>query len=142
MIDLKAKNVTEITNYFSDAVNNLSFHPKKIAEEQKESREMRELDIFWIKILSSQDYSTDLRNEASAQTAGQLAKIPFIREQMELVHNQKMAEVAEKLSQEHRTLQQTFSGLVFYHFMITCNKREIQTLLKVMGDSFYRLPII
>ena len=82
MIDLKTKNVTEITIYFSNAVNNLSFHPQKISEEQKESREMRELDIFWIKILSSQDYSTDLRNEASAQTAGQLAEIPFIREQM------------------------------------------------------------
>lgn len=142
MIDLKTKNVTEITIYFSNAVNNLSFHPQKIAEEQKESREMRELDIFWIKILSSQDYSTDLRNEASAQTAGQLAEIPFIREQMELVHNKKMAEVAEKLSQEHRTLQQTFSSLVFYHLTLSCNEEESKMLFQFMDASFYILPLI
>lgn len=142
MIDLKTKNATEITSYFSDAVNSLSFHPKQIAEEQKESREMRELDIFWIKILSSQDYSTDLRNKASAQTAEQLAEIPFIREQMELVHNKKMAEAAEKLSQEHRTLQQTFSSLVFYHLALSCNEEESKMLFQHMDNYFYILPLI
>ena len=86
--------------------------------------------------MSSQDYSTDLRNEASAQTAGQLAEIPFIREQMELVYNKKMAEVAEKLSQEHRTLQQTFSSLVFYHLALSCNEEESEMLFQYIDNDF------
>lgn len=142
MIDLKAKEVQEITAYFSHEANNLLFRPEKIAMEQKESKEMKELDICWIRILSSEDYKTDLRNEASATTGKKLANIPFIKKQMESVSNRKMEKVVEKMAMEHRTIQQTFSGLIFYHFMLVCNKQESETLIKVMGDSFYRLPLI
>ena len=103
---------------------------------------MTELDIYWIKILSGSGYRTDLRNEASAKAGRQLAEIPFVRKKMELVENQKMEDVADKMAMAHRTLQQTFSELIFYHFLQSCNKREAQTLIKVMGDSFYTLPLI
>lgn len=53
-----------------------------------------------------------------------------------------MQAVAEKIAIEHRTLQQTFSEFVFYHLILTCNQREFQTLFKVMGNSFYKLPFI
>ena len=142
MIDLENKEAKEIAKYFSHEVNNMFFKPDKIAEEQKDSRQMKELDICWIKTLSSHTYRTDLRNEASARTGRQLADIPFVKRKIKLVDNQKMEEVVKEMAMDHRTLQQTFSKLVFYHFLQSCNKRETQTLIKVMGDSFYRLPLI
>lgn len=142
MIDLKTASSKEIASYFSHEVNNFCFNPKVIAEELRSSRLMKELDLCWIRILSVPAYRTDLRNEKSAQTGRRLADIPFVKRKVDLVDNPKMEEVAKIMATDHRTLQQTFSGLVFYHFMITCNKRETQTLLKVMGDSFYRLPLI
>lgn len=142
MINLETANSQEIASYFLNEVNNFSFHPDNIAQEQKTSKYMKDLDICWIKTLSSYTYRTDRRNEASAETGRRLAEIPFIQRKIELVNNPKMEEVAKKMEIDHRTLQQTFSGLVFYHFMFTCNKRESQTLLNVMGDSFYKLPFI
>lgn len=142
MINLKTANSQEIASYFLNEVNNFSFHPDNIAQEQKTSKYMKDLDICWIKTLSSYTYRTDRRNEASAETGRQLAEIPFIQRKIELVNNPKMEEVAKRIEMDHRTLQQTFSKLVFYHFMLVCNKRENQTLLKVMGDSFYKLPLI
>lgn len=142
MIDLKTASSQEIASYFSHEVNNLFFKPDTIAEEQRKSRQMKELDLCWIKTLSSYTYRTDLRNEKSSIVGRQLADIPFVKRKIELVDNPKMEDVAKRMAMDHRTLQQTFSGLVFYHFMLTCNKRENQTLFKVMGDSFYKLPLI
>ena len=113
MIDLKKANVMEIASYFSNEVNNMFFKPDTIAEEQRNSKEMKDLDICWIKTLSSSDYRTDLRNEASAERGRQLAEIPFIKRKIEAVSNPKMEEVAKEMASDHRTLQQTFSGLVF-----------------------------
>lgn len=142
MIDLKAQGVQEIVKYFSHEVNNMLFNPERITEEQLKSKQMKELDICWIRILSSDTYRTDLRNEASAKRGRQLAEIPFVKKKMKLVDNQKMEEVAKEMEMQHRTLQQTFSKLVFYHFLQSCNKREKQTLIKAMGESFYKLPLI
>lgn len=142
MIDLKTASSQEIATYFSREVNNMFFKPDTIAEEQKRSRQMKELDLCWIKTLSSYTYRTDLRNEKSALIGRQLADIPFIARKIEQLDNPKMEEAAKIMAMDHRTLQQTFSGLVFYHFMLTCDKRETQTLLGVMGDSFYKLPLI
>lgn len=142
MIDLKTANSQEIASYFSHEVNNMFFKPDTIAEEQRKSRQMRDLDLCWIKTLSSYTYRTDLRNEKSSIVGRQLAEIPFMARKIELVDNPKMEDVAKRMELDHRTLQQTFSGLVFYHFMLTCNKKESQILLKVMGNSFYKLPLI
>lgn len=142
MINLKTADSQEIASYFSREVNNMFFKPDTIAEEQRKSRQMKDLDLCWIKTLSSYSYRTDLRNEKSALTGKQLAGIPFIAKKIELTDNPKMEDVAKRMEMDHRTLPQTFSGLVFYHFMLTCNKRETQILLKAMGDSFYKLPLI
>ncbi len=142
MIDLKTASSQEIASYFSREVNNFCFSPKVTAEDLKSSRLMKDLDLCWLRILSDPTYRTDLRNEKSSIVGRQLADIPFVKRKIELVDNPKMEDVAKRMAMDHRTLQQTFSGLVFYHFMLTCNKRENQTLLKVMGNSFYKLPLI
>lgn len=142
MIDLKNTGAEEIAACFSDRMNSLSFHPEKTAEEQKNSKGMADLDLCWIKLLSDHSYRTDARNEASAVTGRKLAEIPFVRKKMELVHNEKMEKTAEIMATDHRTLQQTFSRFVFFHFLLSSNEKERQILSDVMGDSFYRLPLI
>lgn len=142
MMDLKTANPQEIAKYFSHEVNNMFFKPDKIAEEQNGSRQMEDLDICWIKVISDSGYRTDLRNEASAKTGRQLAEIPFVKRKMESVSNGKMEKVAKEMAIDHRTLQQTFSGLVFFHFLQSCDKEESEELIAVMGESFYRLPLI
>ena len=142
MMDLKTANPQEIAKYFSHEVNNMFFKPDKIAEEQRDSKQMEDLDICWIKVISDSGYRTDFRNEASAKTGRQLAEIPFVQKKMESVSNEKMEKVAKEMAMDHRTLQQTFSGLVFYHFLQSCDKEESEEVIAVMGESFYRLPLI
>ena len=142
MMDLKTASPQEIAKYFSREVNNMFFKPDKIAGEQRDSRQMEDLDICWIKVISDSGYRTDLRNEASAKTGRQLAEIPFVKRKMESVSNEKMEKVAKEMAIDHRTIQQTFSGLVFYHFLQSCDKEESEELNEVMGESFYRLPLI
>lgn len=141
-MDLKNTEVKEIARYFSYEVNNFLFKPEKIATEQKDSADMKDLDLCWIKILADRNYRTDLRNEQSAITGRLLATVPFIKKRLESVDNSKMAEVAEIMSCDHRTLQQTFSSLIFYHLQLTCNKKETAELTETLGDRFYMLPLI
>lgn len=142
MMDLKNTEVKEIARYFSNEVNNFLFRPEKIATEQIDSPDMKDLDIFWIKILSDQGYMTDRRNEQAAAVGRLLTTIPFIKKRMESVDNSKMAEVAKIMSYDHRTLQQTFSKLIFYHLLLICNEKETADLTQTLGDRFYMLPLI
>ena len=141
-MDLKNTEVKEIAKYLSCEVNYFSFEPEKLATEQKDSADMKDLDIYWIKILFDKGYMTDLRNEQAATVGRLLATIPFIRKKMESVDNGKMAEVAKIMSYDHRTLQQTFSKLIFYHLQLICNEKESADLTEVLGDRFYMLPLI
>ena len=66
MMDLKTASPQEIAKYFSREVNNMFFKPDKIAEEQNGSRQMEDLDICWIKVISDsgdgnrpQDFAAD-----------------------------------------------------------------------------------
>ena len=97
-MDLKNTEVKEIAKYFSYEVNNFLFKPEKIATEQIDSPDMKDLDICWIKVLADRNYRTDLRNEQAATVGRLLATIPFIRKKMESVDNGKMAEVAKIMS--------------------------------------------
>lgn len=142
MIDLKNCDAEEILNQFSYLTNNLVFKVNKNAEEYRNSELMEDLDFCWIRILASADYRTDLRNEASSKVGKQLAAIPFVTKRLEHSNNQKMEKVAEKMAQEHKTIQQSFSKLVFYHFLLTCNAKESQILYDKLGKDFYRLPLI
>ena len=142
MMDLKNTEVKEIARYFSGEVNNFLFKPQLIATEQKNSKDMQDLDFCWIKILTSNEYRTDLRNEQSAKVGRLLATVPFIRKRLESVGNSKMMKVAEIMSCDHRTLQQTFSSLIFYHLQLISSEEDTAELSQVLGDRFYMLPLI
>ena len=141
MINLVSEDAEEIMNQFSYAISNLCFKVDKTAEEYKDSQLMEDLDLCWIRVLANPDYRTDLRNEASAKIGRQLSKIPFVAERLKLSNDLKMKAVAEKMAQEHR-IQQTFSKLIFYHFLTTCTQKESGILLDLLGEDFYRLPLI
>ncbi len=142
LIDLKTAGAKEIAEFFTDITNSFSFNPVRTAEELRGSKEMDALDLCWLKTLSSPDYGTDGRNEIAARKGRQLAEIPFIKRKMERANSPKMDEAAKKIAWEHRTLQQTFSKLVFYHFMQECSNGNRQRLIRVMGEDFYKLPLI
>lgn len=142
MINLESENTQEIVNQFSYLTNNLVFKVAKNAEEYRDSHLMEDLDLCWISVLCSSTYKTDLRNEASVKTGRQLAGIPFIKSKIDGVNNPKMEEVAQKMTQEHRTIQQSFSKLIFYHFALCCTAKENKILCDTLGEDFYRLPLI
>lgn len=142
MINLVSEDAEEIMNQFSYAINNLCFKVRKTAEEYKDAELMKDLDLCWIRICSSNNYKTDLRNEAAAQIGRQLAENPFVKENLKQSKNPKMQKVAEKMAKEHRTIQQSFSKLIFYHFLITCDRNESQILTDTLGKDFYMLPLI
>lgn len=142
MIDLINCETQEIFNQFSYLTNNLVFKVNKTAEEYRDSQLMEELDLCWIRVLCSPTYKTDLRNEACARTGRQLAGIPFVKSKLDGVNSPKMKEVAQKMAQEHRTIQQSFSKLIFYHFALCCTAKENKILYDTLGEDFYRLPLI
>lgn len=142
MIDLETESAKEIAKFFSFITNSYSFNEVKVAEELKGSRLMKELDLCWLRTLASPSYLTDGRNMIAARKGRQLAEIPFVKRKMERASDPKMEEVVKEMSWDHRTLQQTFTKLVFYHFMQGCTSRERNTLTRVMGEKFYRLPLI
>lgn len=143
MINLELEEADEILNQFSYTVNNLCFKPNKTAEEFKDSQLMQDLDLCWIRICSSNNYKTDLRNEASARVGKRLAEeVPFVKEKLKHSNNPKMQKVAEKMARIHRSLQQSFSELVFYHFWLTCDPNESKILTDTLGTDFYILPLI
>lgn len=142
MINLVSEDAEEIMNQFSFLTSNITFKVCKTAEEYRNSQLMEDLDLCWIKILASPDYRTDLRNEAAAKIARQLSEIPFVSERLERPTNPKMEEAAKKMAREHRTIQQSFLKLVFYHFTLSCTTRENRILRDALGEDFYRLPVI
>ena len=80
MYDLELHSVDEIVRYFMGEINDLLFRPWDLAGALKESTEMMNLDLCWIRELVSSDYGTDARNEEAAKTARQLIEIPLIKE--------------------------------------------------------------
>ena len=56
MIDLKNYDAEEIMNQFSYLTNNLVFKVNKTAEEYQDSVLMEDLDLCWIRTVSSPEY--------------------------------------------------------------------------------------
>lgn len=142
MINLESENTQEILNQISYLTNNLVFKVNKTAEELKDSELMEDLDLCWIRICSSNNYKTDMRNEETAKVGRKLTAIPFVKDKLKRPNNPKMQKVAEKMSQEHRFIQQSFSKLVFCHFALCCTAKENKILCDTLGEDFYRLPLI
>lgn len=141
------KNPVALADKMDDFVNNMSVDLKSFVDALKvedESVKVRfsTISLFWVKKLSynfSQKWF-DLRNKYSAETCDKIQKI--LGEDLENFHpgypgysdpyseedESFEVEFIEKMSRTHRTLQQTFSGLVFLWLA------EMQ---ETMEDSFF-----
>lgn len=106
---------------------------------------MKKLAFFWLKKVSGHYsvYRTDDRNRIAQERGEKLANVSFIRNQIEsLEDDKKMNKVVELISQDHRTLQQTFSGFCFCLIFMDCSEEEQKQLENVFGIGFYRMPLI
>lgn len=142
MIDF-SKDAKEIAREFMRVTNNFSFDRKGLAEELRNSKEMKKLALHWLVILSSDNYMTDDRNAIAARKGKELAEVPFLKRKLaNLKDDVKMVKICMEISRDHRTLQQTFSGFVFYYILITATAKQQEQIISRMGESFYRLPLI
>lgn len=141
MIDFK-QDAKEIAREFMSITNNFSFDRKGLAEELRNSKEMKKLALHWLVILSSDSYMTDDRNAIAARKGKELAEVPFLKKKLEKLEDEKMVKICMKISRDHRTLQQTFSGFVFYYILITSTAKQQEQIISRMGETFYRLPLI
>lgn len=141
MIDF-SKDAKEISNEFMRVTNNFSFDRKGLAEELRNSKEMKQLALHWLVILSSDNYMTDDRNAIAARKGKELAEVPFLKKKLEKLEDEKMVKICMEISRDHRTLQQTFSGFVFYYILITATAKQQEQIISRMGETFYRLPLI
>lgn len=141
MIDF-SKDAKEISNEFMRVTNNFSFDRKGLAEELRNSKEMKKLALHWLVILSSDSYMTDDRNAIAARKGKELAEVPFLKKKLEKLEDEKMVKICMEISRDHRTLQQTFSGFVFYYILITSTAKQQEQIISRMGETFYRLPLI
>lgn len=142
MIDF-SKDGKEIAKDFMRITNNFSFNPKGLAEELKNSKEMKKLALHWLVILKSDSYMTDDRNAIAARKGKELAEIPFLKKKLEnLKDDFQMVKICMEISRDHRTLQQTFSGFVFYFILITSTEKQQEQLKSRFGETFYRMPLI
>lgn len=141
MIDFK-QDAKEIAREFMRVTNNFSFDRKGLAEELRNSKEMKKLALHWLVILSSDNYMTDDRNAIAARKGKELAEVPFLKKKLEKLEDEKMVKICMEISRDHRTLQQTFSGFVFYYILITSTAKQQEQITSRMGETFYRLPLI
>lgn len=138
-----SKDAKEIAKDFMSITNNFSFDRKGLAEELKNSKEMKQLALHWLVILKSPNYRTDDRNAIAARRGQELAEIPFLKKKLDnLKDDMKMVKICMEISYDHRTLQQTFSGFVFYYILITSTSKQQEQLIDRLGETFYRLPLI
>ena len=143
MVDiLKTETVDNIVKVFMDKTNTLCFNPKELGEELKSSQDMKDLSLYWIKELSNENYNVDGRNEYSSQIGKKLNDYSFIKEKFNTLNNPKMELVAKKITKEHKTLQQSFSSVVFYVITTMLTKKELEVIYKNLYFDFYITPMI
>ncbi len=142
MIDF-TQDAKTIAGQFMRITNNYSFDYKGLAEELKNSKEMKQLSLHWLAILKSPNYRTDDRNAIAARKGQEISEILFLKKKLEnLKDDMKIVKICMEISCDHRTLQQTFSGFVFYYILITATEKQREQLINRFGETFYRLPLI
>ena len=132
-------NTKNAVSLLSDICNNLFYNFRelvtRLSENEKAKENMEALSAEWIRVLHKQreEHRYDARNEYSVSVGEELYSMhqsePWMKE------NPIFREIAGEMGFQHRTIQQTFSGLI-YEFL---NKVHPEIALE---DSWYRCPMI
>ena len=132
-------NTKNAVSLLSDICNNLFYNFRelvtRLSENEKAKENMEALSAEWVRVLHKQreEHRYDARNEYSVSVGEELYSMhqsePWMKE------NPIFREIAGEMGFQHRTIQQTFSGLIF-EFL---NKVHPEIALE---DSWYRCPMI
>ena len=153
---LKMENGEKAAMDISDFVNSFTFDGKGFITEIEKREDTKYLNIayLWLFMLHIQNVLNmyDERNEYSVKIGDKLFSIlhdeisdmiknGFTENSLKAEYDKEDSSqellFVKKMSREHRTLQQSFSGLVFEGLTKYPNKK-----LEVMDSQFYRVPII
>lgn len=139
----------ELAEKVEDFVNNYTFDQSGFVEEIK-TREDKEkilpILLFWIlKLKIINDCKRyDLRNEYSVIIGKKIYKI--LHNEINDMYNKTSKSIREgvcfieAMSKAHRTLQQSFSGLIFESLL--CFPELKEKLLIELDEDFYKTPLI
>ncbi|PLS19003.1 hypothetical protein CVD28_00960 [Bacillus sp. M6-12] len=169
------KDAIALANQMDNFVNNFSADTEGFVEAMKVEDEETKIrfatiSLFWVKKLN--DYLEkdwyDLRNKYSVETCQQISKFlgedlqsfypeytghldPYYNEEEEAEEWKIEFEVnfVEKMARTHRTLQQTFSEIVFHWLTVMNESMENEFFIKVskkieenLEKGFHRTPMI
>jgi len=159
---LDREQVKKLVSLFTNEVNNFSFKVKDIADEIASDRytknlflEICECYIIALHLLFAHKLY-DGRNEASVMLGNKLYYLGIsdsgltegIEEDIESFRSNDLCSYfASLMTREHRTLQQSFSGIVFYMIYTYGRdslKKEIDKAIndKELYPDFWRMPLI
>lgn len=165
--------IKKLCNSISDMVNSFSFKPEKLTEailkDTLSRATFKQIALLWVDRLSNAKYF-DGRNEYSVETSKKIANLDNIKESIIFYKKMLLDEefnlsnclsvdhifktavrikcpvpviVVEFMAREHRTLQQTFSSLVFY-FLLNAGGKEEEDLKQFEKENhrFFVTPLI
>lgn len=150
---IKEKDTKLIAKSFMDAVNDFCFNAQKAAEYVYSrgtdfSVPMVKLAHKWVKKLAEQNEHGyyDGRNEYSVHIGAIINRYPLFTSFTTVADDEWMDAVVEIISKDHRTLQQTFSAMIFKLIQISYRSDEnfakyIQDNLGY-GEDWWRMPLI
>ena len=110
-------NTKNAVSLLSDICNNLFYDFRelvtRLSENEKAKGNMEALSAEWIRVLHNQheEHRYDARNEYSVSIGEELYSMYQSEPWME--GNPILREIAGEMSFQHRTIQQTFSGMIF-----------------------------
>lgn len=157
----KKRAAKELSGAISNVVNCFVFRPDEylsgISSDPDLHRSFRKLSAYWIIALCMmrENRMVDERNEYAAITASKLAGIRPVHDFLKVQTDEDLSKARKALERRpgkdlglepltvynmltmHRTLQQTFSGLVF-----TFLKSEVPEINDRMEDGWERCPLI
>ena len=132
-------NTKNAVSLLSDICNNLFYNFRelvtRLSENEKAKENMEALSAEWVRVLHKQreEHRYDARNEYSVSIGEELydlyQSVPWMK------GNPIFREIAGEMGFQHRTIQQTFSGLIF-EFL---NKVHPEIALE---DSWHKCPMV
>ena len=117
---LRMKKGIGLFNSLDGVINHICFTPyglvADILSNEDTKHSFGKIATCWLKMQSKNEHFDD-RNQYSIETAKAIMSSEGVEEVLAPVEDDDVwvKEFCEKMSKNHRTLQQTFSGIVFYY---------------------------
>lgn len=142
---LRMKKGDDLFKSVDGVINNVCFTPyalvSDILSDEDTNRSFGKIATHWLKTQSENEYF-DARNQYSVETAKNITSSENLNNALTPVTDDDtwVKEFCDKMNKNHRTLQQTFSSVVFYYLHNVWSKtQELSLNLKA---SWWSCPFI